>query len=102
MARRPETLQKKTSGRFVACAVLLALLATGACAAPAKGTRVVPMRSYVLGTLGDREIDLRDVCGDVPARAVSVSPSGGAVIIGILTLGFYTPRELRVTCQGSR
>jgi hypothetical protein len=60
------------------------------------------MRSYVLGTLGDREVDLRDVCGGRTARRISVVPSAGSTLLGILTLGFYTPRELHVTCVAPR
>lgn len=82
--------------------LLLVLLATAGCAAPAPATRVVPVRSYAFGTLGDRELDLRDLCGDRPARRISVAPSAGSVALGILTLGFYTPREVRVACAASR
>jgi hypothetical protein len=78
--------------------LLLAALSANACAAPAPATRVIPMRSYVLGTLGDREVDVRDVCGPAPARRLDVAPSVGSVALGILSLGFYTPRELRIAC----
>jgi hypothetical protein len=73
-----------------------------ACSASVPPQKVVPMRSYVLGTLGDRELDLRDVCGDTPVRTIAVAPSAGSALLGILTLGFYTPREVHVTCGASR
>lgn len=83
---------------------LLCFLSLGAvaCASPAPPARVVPLRSYALGTLGDREIDLRDVCGERRAHRISVAPSPGSVALGVLTFGFYTPREVRVTCVASR
>jgi hypothetical protein len=82
--------------------LLVAALSANACAAPAPATRVIPMRSYVLGTLGDREVDVRDICGPRKARGLAVAPSLGSVALGILSLGFYTPRELRVECADAR
>jgi hypothetical protein len=60
------------------------------------------MRSYAFGTLGDREVDVRDVCGNETASMVGVGPTAGSVALGILSLGFYTPRELRIACVPSR
>jgi hypothetical protein len=91
-----------TPVRSATLALLLGSLGAPGCAAPSRAAHVVPMRSYVLGTLGDREVDVRDVCGDRPARMLAVAPSAGSVALGILTLGLYTPRELRVTCVASR
>jgi hypothetical protein len=90
------------SGRTASLGLLLAALSASACAAPAPATRVIPMRSYVLGTLGDREVDVRDVCGTHPVRRLAVAPTLGSVALGILSLGFYTPRELRITCRTAR
>jgi hypothetical protein len=90
------------SGPSASLGLLLAALSASACAAPAPATRVIPMRSYVLGTLGDREVDVRDVCGRQPARALAVAPSAGSVALGVLSLGFYTPRELRIACAKAR
>jgi hypothetical protein len=60
------------------------------------------MRSYVLGTLGHREVDVRDTCGNQTARKLDVTPTAGSVALGILSLGFYTPRELWIACASSR
>ena len=58
---------------------------------------VVP--TYLFGTLGDRTIDLTEVCGGRPVGAVSVYPTPGTVGLGILTLGTYMPLEVRVQCS---
>lgn len=91
-----------TPGARARFGLLVVTLATCACASQAQATRVIPLRSYALGTLGDRELDVRDVCGDRPARALEVAPSASSVAFGILTLGFYVPREVRVACAPSR
>jgi hypothetical protein len=90
------------SGPNASLGLVLAALSVSACAAPAPATRVIPMRSYVLGTLGDREVDVRDVCGARPVRKLAVVTSAGSVALGILSLGFYTPRELQVACADPR
>jgi hypothetical protein len=91
-----------TPGSLATSGLLLACLAASSCAAPAPATRVIPLRSYVLGTLGDREIDLRDVCGDQPAQTLEVAPSASSLALGVLTLGLYTPRQVRITCAPLR
>ena len=57
------------------------------------------MPTYLFGTLGDRNVDLREICGGRPAGAVSVYPTPGTVGLGILTLGTYLPLEVRVQCS---
>jgi len=57
------------------------------------------MPTYLLGTLGTRTIDLTEVCGGNPAGAVAVYPTAATVAVGVLTLGMYTPLELRVQCS---
>jgi hypothetical protein len=91
-----------TPGSLSMFGSVLAAILSSACASPAPATRIVPMRSYVLGTLGDREVDVRDACGDRAMRRLAVSPSARSVALGVLTLGFYAPRELRITCAPSR
>lgn len=102
MLTRRASARNVTPGSLTTVGVLVAALATSGCAAPAPATRVVPLRSYVLGTLGDRELDLRDVCGERAARGLAIAPSAGSVLLGVLTLGFYTSREVRVSCAPSR
>jgi hypothetical protein len=61
------------------------------------------MPTYLLGTLGNRTLDLTEVCGGKPAGAVAVYPTPATVGLGVLTLGIYTPLEVRVHCsQGPR
>ncbi len=80
----------------------LALCTATACGAHRPRGRVAFMQSYVLGTLGDRELDVRDVCPSGWARRISVSPTPLTVLAGIVTLGLYTPREVVITCVEAR
>jgi hypothetical protein len=75
-------------------------LAAAACGAPGvSGTRVL-MPSYLLGTLGTHMLDVRGLCPGRTAEIELVS-TPGTVAATILTLGIYTPHELRLTCAGS-
>jgi len=57
------------------------------------------MPTYLFGTLGDRTLDLAEICGGDQARVVAVYPTPPTVALGILTLGTYTPLEVRVRCS---
>jgi len=56
------------------------------------------MPTYLFGTLGDRTLDLTELCGGKPTGSVTVYPTAATVGLGILTLGTYTPLEVRVEC----
>jgi len=74
-------------------------LAAAACGAPeATGTRVL-MPSYLLGTLGAYALDVRGLCPGRTAE-VELASTPGTIAMSLLTLGIYTPRELRVRCDG--
>jgi hypothetical protein len=61
------------------------------------------MPTYLFGTLGNRTLDVADICGGQPAGAVAVYPTAATVALGVLTLGIYTPLEIRVHCsKGTR
>jgi hypothetical protein len=53
--------------------------------------------SYLLGTLGTHALDLRGLC---PGRTADIElvSTPGTVAVSLLTLGIYTPHELRLTC----
>jgi hypothetical protein len=91
-----------TPGSLATSGLLVTSLVMSACAAATPSARVVPMQSFVFGTLGDREVDQRDVCGDRRAQRLEVAPSAGSLAVGLLTLGFYTPREIRISCAPLR
>lgn len=57
------------------------------------------MPTYLFGTLGDRTLDLTELCGGKPTGSVTVYPTTTTVGLGILTLGTYTPLEVRVECS---
>jgi len=57
------------------------------------------MPTYLFGTLGDRTLDLVEICGGQPASEVAVYPTPATVGLGVLTLGIYTPLEIRVHCS---
>jgi len=60
--------------------------------------RIAFMQSFLFGTLGDRQLDMRDLCPTGRAVRVAVEPTPATALTGILTLGLYTPREVVVTC----
>ena len=60
------------------------------------------MPTYLFGTLGDRTLDLTELCGGKPRGTVAVYPTTATVGLGILTLGTYTPLEVRVECSAPR
>jgi len=55
------------------------------------------MPSYLLGSLGTHVLDLRGLC---PGRAaeIEIASTPATVTASILTLGIYTPHELRLRC----
>ena len=55
------------------------------------------MPSYLLGTLGTYVLDIRGLC---PGRTAEIERTStpGTLAMSLLTLGIYTPHELRVRC----
>jgi hypothetical protein len=58
--------------------------------------------TYLFGTLGTRTLDLQDVCGGQPLGQVDVYPTWATAMLGVLTVGMYTPVEIRVRCNNPR
>ena len=54
---------------------------------------------FVGGLIGHPEINVRKMC---PAGAAKIETfrSFGNGLIGVVTLGIYTPRTIRITCAG--
>jgi hypothetical protein len=42
---------------------------------------------------------MRTFCGARGAREFRVVPTAATVVVGVATLGIYTPREVRVECR---
>ena len=58
--------------------------------------------TYLFGTLGTRTLDLQEVCGGQPLGEVDVYPTWATALIGVATLGTYTPVEIRVRCNNPK
>ena len=80
-------------------------LVTAACGAAGNqgGTSAkVLVPTYLFGTLGSRTLDLQDACGGQPLAEVAVHPTWATALIGVATLGTYTPVEIRVRCNNTK
>ena len=80
------------------CSLALTACATPRPAAPTTGTHHVWLRAYALGALGGGELDVRDYCPAGVTRELSLGTSWATLGISLLTLGVYTPREVKVQC----
>jgi len=56
-------------------------------------------RFYLLGTVGELEVDVRDYCGDRPAARVETTGNPFTVVVTAATLGIYSPRVAVITCS---
>jgi hypothetical protein len=56
---------------------------------------------YFFGLVGSPELDVREFCGDGPAR-VGVFENAWAFGTTLLSLGMYTPRVATISCAGPR
>jgi len=55
--------------------------------------------SFAFGTLGYRDFDVRTYCGTRGARKLQVLGTPGTLAVSVVTLGVYTPREVRIECR---
>lgn len=54
---------------------------------------------FVFGAWGHPSRDVRDACGERNATLVSRRATVLTVVVGVATLGLYTPQVLRITCE---
>jgi hypothetical protein len=54
--------------------------------------------SYLFGTLEQQEFDLRDLC-DGRMTELEFTSTPATVALSVVTLGVYTPHELRLRCE---
>jgi hypothetical protein len=96
-----EGMPKWSAGLFAICACGYALI--GCAATPSRGA-VAPthdhwLSGYVLGIWGEAELDVRDDCPKTGAASVRVGATWTTLVVTVVTLGIYAPREVRVQCR---
>jgi hypothetical protein len=57
---------------------------------------------YVFGIWGKAELDVRDDCPRSAAASVRIGATWATLLVSVVTLGVYTPREVQVECQTQR
>jgi hypothetical protein len=60
-------------------------------------THQMRLNRYVFDAVGQRA-DIGTLCVGAPATEVEVRRNAGDIALGILTLGWYVPAHVRVTC----
>lgn len=68
------------------------------CAGPAHTFKRVWLPTYLFGSLGGGDVDVRDLCPSGKAEELSVGSSWSTLGVSLATLGVYTPREVKVRC----
>ena len=92
-ARRAAVFAALLSGAL-GCAAQTPLAAS---AASATHEHWVP--GYVFGTWGKAELDVRDDCPIGGAADIRIGTTWSTLLVSLITLGVYTPREVRVQCR---
>ena len=57
------------------------------------------VNGFGFGLFGSRSIDVRDVCQSGVARRVAVEQTPTTTVLTLVSLGVYTPRQVRIRCQ---
>lgn len=90
----------KRSEYAIACLLAGALCcccATTTAAAAPPHEHWVP--GYVFGLWGKAELDVRDDCPVTGADSVRIGVTWSTLLVSLVTVGMYTPREVRVQCH---
>ncbi|HEY3667064.1 MAG TPA: hypothetical protein VGL19_13725 [Polyangiaceae bacterium] len=74
------------------------------CSCAATRTSALPPREhwvpgYVFGLWGKAELDVRDDCPVTGAENVRIGVTWSTLLVSLVTVGMYTPREVRVECR---
>jgi Bor protein len=93
-------IRSKRSGWPVASLLAAAL---GSACTGATPSAVAPHQhwvpGYVFGLWGKAELDVRDDCPTTGAQSVRIGVTWSTLLVSLVTLGVYTPREVRVQCR---
>jgi hypothetical protein len=54
---------------------------------------------YVFGIWGKAELDVRDDCPTAGAARIRVGATWSTLLVSLVTLGLYTPRQVTVHCR---
>jgi hypothetical protein len=54
---------------------------------------------YVFGIWGKSELDVRDDCPATGASRIRIGATWSTLLVSVVTLGVYTPREVIVHCR---
>jgi hypothetical protein len=84
---------------FLLC---LSLGSFGCAAHQSTATRRAWLPTYLFGSIGGGDLDVRDVCPSGSAEQLSVGSSWSTLGVSLITLGIYTPREAKVRCAPKR
>ena len=82
-----------------ACGWLLGGCASNPSRSAVSATHDHWLPGYVLGIWGKAELDVRDHCPKTGAASVRVGATWTTLVVTVVTLGIYTPREVRVQCR---
>ncbi len=101
---RPVALQGTPQWSAALLAICISGCALSGCAAaPSRGavsaTHDHWLSGYVLGIWGKAELDVRDDCPKTGATSVRVGATWTTLVVTVVTLGIYAPREVRVYCR---
>ena len=88
----------KRSAALLACAGCALACAAGT-PQPAAPSRDHWLSAYVFGIWGKAELDVRDDCPQTGAASVRIGPTWPTLLVTVVTLGMYTPREVHVQCR---
>ena len=98
--RKPSQWSPRLIRLQAAC--LLAACALLGCAAPLPATTAAHehwVPGYAFGLWGKADLDVRDDCPTTGAESVRIGTTWSTLLVSVITVGMYTPREVRVSCR---
>jgi hypothetical protein len=90
-------LREYAAACLLAGAVCCSCATTTSAALPPPREHWVP--GYAFGLWGKAELDVRDDCPLTGADSVRIGVTWSTVLVSVVTIGMYTPREVRVQCR---